>query len=143
MNTETVGKAQTHWYREPWPWILIGLPMSAVIAGIATLIIAIENQDGLVAEDYYKQGLAINRVLAREQHARDLGLTAQMMVSGKKIRIRLDGQGAFPESIRLRFIHPTRAGEDREADLNSIACCRRCRTGTGDCTSRMRSRHGG
>ena len=121
MSTETIGRPRTHWYREPWPWILIGLPLSAVIAGIATLIIAIENQDGLVAEDYYKQGLAINRVLAREKHASDLGLTAQLMVSGKRIRIRLDSEGAFPDSIRLRFVHPTRAGEDRETDLNSTA----------------------
>ena len=121
VNTETIGRARTHWYREPWPWILIGLPLSAVIAGIATLIIAIENQDGLVAEDYYKQGLAINRVLAREKRASDLSLSAQMMVSGERIRIRLDGAGAFPDGIKLRFVHPTRAGEDREVDLNSIA----------------------
>ena len=92
-----------------------------IALGVATLIIAIENQDGLVAEDYYKQGLAINRVLAREKHASDLRLSAQMMVSGKRIRIRLDGEGAFPDSIVLRFVHPTRAGEDREADLSSTA----------------------
>ena len=121
MNTETIGRERTHWYREPWPWILISLPLSAVIAGIATLVIAIENHDGLVAEDYYKQGLAINRVLAREKRAADLGLTAQMMVSAKQIRIRLDGGGGFPDSVKLRFIHPTRAGEDRETELTSTA----------------------
>jgi hypothetical protein len=121
MTSGTIAKPQTHWYREPWPWILISLPLTAVIAGIATLIIAIENQDGLVAEDYYKQGLAINRVLARETRASDLGLSARMMVSGKRVRIQLDGKGGFPDSITLRFVHPTRAGEDREVDLDSIA----------------------
>jgi uncharacterized protein len=121
MNTRTIDQESAHWYQEPWPWILLGLPGSVVIAGIVTLVIAIKNEDGLVAEDYYKQGLAINQVIARETNAERLGLTAQMLVSGDKLRINLAGETTMPESIVIRFIHPTRAGQDREIAVSQFA----------------------
>jgi len=122
MNMHALTGKVAPWYREPWPWILIALPLSAVIAGIATLIIAIEHEDALVAEDYYKQGLAINQVLERESRAAALGLRAQAMISGERIRIGLSPGGSdLPASIIVRFIHPTRAGEDRSIVLGAIA----------------------
>lgn len=121
MTGRAINKTSMSWYREPWPWILIGLPASAVVAGIVTLVIAINNQDGLVAEDYYKQGLAINRVIEREARAADMGLTARMMVADQNVRIRLEGSGEFPNSVIVRFVHPTRAGEDRAIVLKPIA----------------------
>ena len=121
MTHRAIDKPGAPWYREPWPWILFGLPGSVVIAGIATLVIAINNEDGLVAEDYYKQGLAINRVLERESRATALGLSARMMVSDQNIRVSVAGSGALPDRLIVRFIHPTRAGEDREVALTPIA----------------------
>lgn len=120
MSTHALTKAAP-WYREPWPWILIALPLSAVIAGIATLMIAIKHEDGLVAEDYYKQGLAINQVLERESRAAALGISAQAMISGDRIRIGVAGGADLPDKIVVRFIHPTRAGEDRRVVLAAIA----------------------
>jgi uncharacterized protein len=105
------------WYREPWPWILFGLPVSAVIAGIITLVIAVKNEDGLVAEDYYKQGLAINQVLERESRAAALGLVARVSFDGTVVRVDLSGDGGAPPTLTLRFAHPTRAGEDRSLPL--------------------------
>ena len=61
------------WYREPWPWIIMAGPAVVVVAGVVTAWIAFSGADGLVADDYYKQGLAINKVLAREQRAAFLG----------------------------------------------------------------------
>lgn len=121
MNTHTLTRKVVPWYREPWPWVLIALPLSAVIAGFITLMIAIENQDGLVAEDYYKQGLAINRVLEREARAAALGLSAQVMISDERIRIGLTGPADLPASVVVRFIHPTRSGLDRSIVLGAIA----------------------
>jgi uncharacterized protein len=66
------------WYREPWPWLLMAGPVAAIVAGIATAWIAIVHQDGLVADDYYKEGLAINRTIARHEAAVRLGVVAQV-----------------------------------------------------------------
>lgn len=121
MNTHTIGNKTVPWYREPWPWILIALPLSAVLAGVATLIIAIQNPDELVAEDYYKQGLTINRVLEREARATVLNLSAQMMFSGERVRVRIDGDALPSDHIVVRFIHPTLSAEDRETRLRPVA----------------------
>jgi uncharacterized protein len=79
------------WYREPWPWLVMAPPAVAVVAGLATVWIAVANADGLVVEDYYRQGLAINKVIAREERARALGLSARVELGGGMLRVRLEG----------------------------------------------------
>lgn len=37
------------WWREPMMWLVLGLPLSAVLAGTATLIIAVQRPDPVVA----------------------------------------------------------------------------------------------
>ena len=49
------------WYRQFWPWFLIALPATVVVAGLTTWWIAAHKADSLVVDDYYKEGLAINR----------------------------------------------------------------------------------
>jgi hypothetical protein len=39
------------WYREPWPWVAIGIPAVAVIMGLTTLYLALANPDYLVVEE--------------------------------------------------------------------------------------------
>jgi len=103
------------WYREPWPWIVMAPPAVAVIAGTATWWIAAHGADGLVAEDYYRQGLAVNRDLAREARARTLGLSAEVTMGGGRIQVRLDG--AAPEALFVHLAHRTRAGYDQRLRL--------------------------
>jgi len=40
-----------------------------VVAGVVTAWLAVVHEDALVADDYYKQGLAINRTLAKQETA--------------------------------------------------------------------------
>jgi len=103
------------WYREPWPWILMSGPLIVVIAGVATAWLAFRHNDGLVAEDYYKQGLTVNQVLERESVAQRLGLRADLMHSGVQLRVRVTGGGEYrePAALKLRIVHPTRAGGDQ------------------------------
>ena len=39
------------WYKQFWPWFIIALPASAVIASFFTLWLAISNPDYLVVDD--------------------------------------------------------------------------------------------
>ena len=107
------------WYREPWPWIVMAPPAAAVLAGIATLWIAVVSSDGLVAEDYYKQGLGINKVIAREVRASELGISAALEVDGGRIRVRLEG--ASPQALFVHLAHRTRSGFDQRLRLARVA----------------------
>jgi hypothetical protein len=109
------------WYREPWPWIVMAGPAVVVVAGIATMVIAATTFDGLVAEDYYKQGLTVDRVLARESRASALGLAAAVQFNEEHDQVRVTLRSAAPPAaLRLRLVHPTRAGEDQVAALAAI-----------------------
>ena len=87
------------WYRDRWPWLLILGPAIVVVAGIATLVIAVRSDDGLVADDYYKRGLAINQVLERVERAASLGLSANVVVaSDGRAVVTLEGGGGDPRA---------------------------------------------
>jgi hypothetical protein len=66
-------------------------PAAVVVAGVVTAWIAVSTHDGLVADDYYKQGLAVNQKLARVDAAAAMGLEG---------RLRL-GAGAGRTAARL------------------------------------------
>ncbi|HET9664154.1 MAG TPA: FixH family protein [Burkholderiales bacterium] len=110
------------WYREPWPWLLMAGPAIVVVAGAVTMWLAIHGNDGLVADDYYKRGLAINQVLARDQAARAHGYTADVAFDFNHGRVRVALAGdALPPALLLSLTHPTRAAEDRIVPLARVA----------------------
>jgi uncharacterized protein len=111
------------WYREPWPWLLMAGPVTAVIAGFVTLWLAIKSDDGLVADDYYKQGLAINQVLHRDRTAAERKYAATILFNFDNQRLRVmlrSGEGAaLPAQLRLKVVHPTRPGADQFVELSA------------------------
>ena len=50
--------------RSAWPWLLGAGPALVIVASLATAWIAVTRNDAVVADDYYKLGLTINRRLA-------------------------------------------------------------------------------
>lgn len=116
MNTRSEGAHagdSSPWYREPWVWGVISGPALVVIAGCYTLWLAIASNDGLVADDYYKRGLAINQTLTRERAALDARYEARLMFApaSERVRILLTGR-TLPSGLTLTLLHPTRAGLD-------------------------------
>lgn len=108
------------WYRQFWPWFLIMLPASVVVAGLSTLYIANRHADDLVADDYYKAGLAINRRLERAQNAADLGIAASFSVRNRLVTVTTSGPvGA--ETLQLHLSHPLEADRDFTVTLNRSA----------------------
>ena len=52
------------WWKFPLVWMVIAGPAIVVVAGFATLWLAIRTPDPVVSEDYYRQGIEINKTLA-------------------------------------------------------------------------------
>ena len=93
-----------------------------IVAGFVTLWLAIRSDDGLVADDYYKQGLAINRVLGRDKAADALGMNATLSLEPERGRLRVVLTGANTGGdLRLQIAHPTQAGKDRVLALTPVA----------------------
>jgi hypothetical protein len=95
-------------------------PFIVVVAGIATAWIAVSTNDGLVTEDYYKKGLAVNQTIAQSERATQHGLQAALSLSPDRLRMRLsasDAQFVPPSTLVASISHPTRAGLDQRAIL--------------------------
>lgn len=121
---ETAPATAVPWYREPWPWLLMAGPASVVFAGAFTIWIAFSTSDGLVAQDYYKQGLAVNKVLKREEAAARLGLSASVELTADRHRVAVSLAGADPAALTLRFAHATRSGHDLSLRLARVGAGR-------------------
>lgn len=52
------------WWRFPLVWMVIAGPAAVVVAGFATLWLAVRTPDPVVAQDYYRRGMEINKTLA-------------------------------------------------------------------------------
>ena len=109
------------WYKHKLVWMLIAPPAVAIVAGIFTIWLAVTTEDGLVVDDYYKEGKAINRSLKRDRLASELGLSAQLNIeeTGDILRINLD-KGLltrYPEKLTLHFQHATRSELDQLMQL--------------------------
>jgi len=103
-------------------WLLIALPLSAVVASLITWWIAARGADPLMAEDYYKQGMAIHQTLERESRAAALGLSAQLRVQDGTLRVHLEGRlDAYPDQIELILVHPSRQEQDLTLVLPATA----------------------
>ena len=50
-NTTLAPGQEPPWYRQFWPWFIIALPASAVIASFYTLWLAVSNPDYMVVDD--------------------------------------------------------------------------------------------
>ncbi|NMP31471.1 FixH family protein [Thalassotalea sp. M1531] len=103
---------KTPWYKEPWAWLVFFLPLSAVIAGITTLIIANTDPDDLVVGDYYKKGKAINIQVSKVKHAQKLGMKFGLKLANNELIITPLGiEREFP-IINANFYHPTQQEKD-------------------------------
>jgi hypothetical protein len=109
------------WYRQRWPWLLIAGPAIVVVAGIFTAWLAAATDDGIIADDYYRRGLMINKELERTTRAEQMKLGAILRVArDHAVRLEMSGfadAATAPATVLLTLTHPTRAGQDRAVTL--------------------------
>lgn len=112
----------TPWYKQFWPWFLIALPASVVLGSAFTFFLFAQNQVFLVAEDYYKEGKAINQDLSRRRKANELSISAHFF-SHENIAYLALNKGKltdYPE-INITLQHRTLPERDIEQRINPDA----------------------
>lgn len=109
------------WYREYYVWLVIFFPLTAVIGSVFTIFFAIKSNDGLVVDDYYKEGLKINRTLERDQITVEHEINAYIDIKkiSNEIVISLVGNSKFtlPKQIQVSILNATRSGLDKKFSL--------------------------
>ena len=55
------------WWKFGFVWLIVSGPAIVVVAGIATVVIAVRQPDPVVAPDYYRRGIEINKRLAADK----------------------------------------------------------------------------
>lgn len=105
---------QRKWWREPMVWLIGGLPLTAVVAGLTTVMIAFDKPDSLVGEGHIKEGMAVTEVRTQEDvRASELGIAADISQTGDQIGVTLKGFiEPLPRTLRLTVFHPTLADKD-------------------------------
>ena len=91
----TMRNEPKNWKQEPLVWLLIAIPFTAVVMGVVMMTLAIQSYSGLVVDDYYKKGKQINRVLARDRFAHELGLAAAVRLADDGLVESVDGAPAL------------------------------------------------
>lgn len=108
------------WYKQFWPWALMSLPATAVVAGLYTYSLAASTSSGLVEDDYYNVGKAINRSLERGQKAQAMGLSANLAFSDGAVRLLLNNVGVQDQQgLTLKLLHATLPDRDQKLVLGN------------------------
>ena len=111
------------WYRQFWPWFIIALPASAVIASLYTVSLAVRTTDSLVVSSEDGMDVVASRHLAAERFAAQHGLEASISIDLQSgaVRARLTAAMApeWPKTLQLLFSHPAFAARDRVVTLTA------------------------
>ena len=95
-------------------------PGAAVVGAAITIMLAVSESDSLVKDNYYKEGLAINKEMARERLADDMGIRLTLAYNDATGRF-IAGLNGAPvgnlEFLALTLTHPTMAEQDRKLRL--------------------------
>jgi hypothetical protein len=112
------------WYKQFWPWFLISLPASVVVASMITINLAVTTSDGLVSDDYYKEGLGIYRDADSAALADALGIAGGLGldVETGAVSLTLDRPvDGLPPILNLEVFHPTRPNNDQLIQLTRVS----------------------
>ena len=110
------------WYRQFWPWFIIGLLASSVIAGLTTVWISLQTTDSLVVSSGDDVQAVAERRINAERLATELGLAALLEINPAtgtiSVAMRSGSLTEAPATLQLELAHPAFADRDQSITLH-------------------------
>ncbi|MDT8450907.1 MAG: FixH family protein [Wenzhouxiangellaceae bacterium] len=114
----------TPWYRQFWPWMIIGILGWGVVSSAITLTVAVRNPPQMVDGDYAELGKLLVDTHERADRARQLGLNGTLSFARDRWRLDLGSSaaaGELDETLLLLIRHPVDSARDRQVLLRREA----------------------
>jgi hypothetical protein len=109
----------TPWYKQFWPWFILSPLLIVICAGFWMLYISIVTSDGVIADNFYKDGLGIETRTEQDALARNMDLQAQLKWIEPNLEVKLSGaMTGYPNQLSLLIIFPTQSARDVSVLLN-------------------------
>jgi hypothetical protein len=102
-------------------WLMWALPGAAVLAGFATLAIALHGADRPLPEAYHWEGERLDSDFARQRAAATLGIRIVFEAAGGRCVAHLAASSADPAALDVLLTHGVDAGLDRALKLPRVA----------------------
>ncbi len=107
------------WWKMPIMWLVIGLPLASVVAGVGLVVIAARSGGADVVRDEVRRVSQIQTAdLGPDERARSLALSAVLSIDDGVVRV-IPATGEFDRDAPLQLVlqHPSRGVEDIELQL--------------------------
>lgn len=104
------------WYKQIWPWLLIAIPLFAILRAVHTVYLMNQQSPDLVVDEYYTEGKAINQNLAKYKEAASRNLQGKILLAGNKAVVTFATNAALDDTIVLDFTHATLAANDFQVE---------------------------
>jgi hypothetical protein len=114
------------WYTQFWPWFIMALPATAVVAGLTTWYLAVSSAPAMVVDDYGRIAMVTAARAERSKRAEQLGLSAQLSFNvttadeSSPLSVSLEQLAAnndWPDSLLLQLVHPTLSARDLTVEM--------------------------
>ncbi|HXQ63208.1 MAG TPA: FixH family protein [Steroidobacteraceae bacterium] len=113
------------WHREPIVWLVITLPLLAVIGAVTSAVLAARGADPEVADQLGQPASAIHRDPVRDQPALRGKVEVELRTIDATLEARLSRPGADgavkPATLIAVLTHTSGAGLDQRIDLEANA----------------------
>lgn len=106
-------------WREPMVWLVVGLPLASVIAGVGLVVVAVRSGGADTVTDKVQRVAQIQTAdLGPDSAAAQRKLSAVLRVEQGLVEV-IPVSGDFDRNLplRLNLVHPAMAAEDRAIDL--------------------------
>ncbi len=114
------------WYKHPWLWFVIAIPVVSLILSFTMLSVALTNKDSEVEGDWHKNKKAIQENFNRENYASALSINAVLSMNGNTLLVKISSpypldKDALPKQLNVIFSHPTHQDKDVRLQLTQQA----------------------